>query len=94
MPAKTSAIFAALTLYPIAAWQTQAVFAQDDQPEPSYLADGTLASYKMILDLVVFGDGSSFGPKKSSESYEVLGMIQGIDDVKRTTEEAPANEQR
>jgi hypothetical protein len=31
------------------------------------------------LDLVVFADGSSSGPKHSSESDEVLGMFLGID---------------
>jgi hypothetical protein len=60
----------------------------------SYLSDGTPASYKIALDLIVFADGSTFGPKKSSESYEVLGMIQGIDDIKRLTEQSPANKQR
>ena len=45
----------------------------------SYLPDGTLASHTIILDLVVFADGSLFGPKQSSESDEVLGMFQGID---------------
>jgi hypothetical protein len=45
----------------------------------SYLPDGTLASYAITLDLVVFDDGSMFGPKQSSESDEVLGMFQGID---------------
>jgi len=43
------------------------------------LPDGTLASYTITLDLVVFADGSMFGPKWSSESDEVLGMFQGID---------------
>jgi hypothetical protein len=60
----------------------------------SYLDGGTPASYKITLDLVVFADGSTFGPKKSSESYEVLGMIQGIDDAKRMGEEAAANKER
>jgi|HubBroStandDraft_1064217.scaffolds.fasta_scaffold32694_1 hypothetical protein len=45
----------------------------------SYLADGTRASYKITLDLVVFADGSTFGPKKGGESNEVLGMLRGID---------------
>jgi hypothetical protein len=45
----------------------------------SYLPDGTLASYAITLDLVVFADGSMFGPKQSRESDEVLGMFQGID---------------
>jgi hypothetical protein len=45
----------------------------------SYLADGSRASYKITLDLVVFSDGSTFGPKKSRESDEVLGMFHGID---------------
>jgi hypothetical protein len=29
--------------------------------------------------VVVFADGSTFGPKKSQESDEVLGMFNGID---------------
>lgn len=45
----------------------------------SYLPDGTPASYTITLDLVVFADGSMFGPRHSSESDEVLGMFQGID---------------
>ncbi len=45
----------------------------------SHLPDGTLASYKIAVDLVVFADGSTFGPKKSQESDEVLGMFDGID---------------
>jgi hypothetical protein len=60
----------------------------------SHLADGTPASYTMTLDLVVFADGSTFGPIKSSESYEVLGMIQGIDDLKRVTEQGSASKLR
>jgi len=44
----------------------------------SYLLDGSLADYKIALDFVIFGDGSAFGPKKSRESDEVLGMIDGI----------------
>jgi len=48
----------------------------------SFLPDGSLASYKISLDLVVFADGSTFGPRKSAESEEVLGMIRGIDDAK------------
>jgi len=54
----------------------------------SYLADGTLASYEINVDLVVFADGSMFGPKRSPESYEVLGMLQGIDQVKNSNQEA------
>jgi hypothetical protein len=45
----------------------------------SYLPDGSRASYKITLDLVVFADGSTFGPKRSRESDEVLGMFRGID---------------
>jgi hypothetical protein len=54
----------------------------------SYLADGTLASYAIDVDLVVFADGSMFGPKRSPESYEVLGMLQGIDQVRNSNQEA------
>jgi hypothetical protein len=57
----------------------------------SYLPDGTLASYKITVDLVVFADGSTFGPKKSQESDEVLGMFDGIDTAKRTSQEVSAN---
>jgi hypothetical protein len=59
----------------------------------SHLADGTPAGYKITVDLVVFADGSTFGPKKSRESDEVLGMIQGIDDAKRLKEEASAKKE-
>jgi hypothetical protein len=45
----------------------------------SYLPDGSPADYTITLDLVVFADGSMFGPKKSGESDEVLGMLLGID---------------
>ena len=60
----------------------------------SYLPDGTPASYKINLDLVVFADGSTFGPKKSQESDEVLGILQGIDDAKRITQETSTNKPR
>ncbi len=58
----------------------------------SYLSDGTRASYKMNLDLVVFADGSTFGPKKSRESDEVLGMFHGIDAANLAASEASANQ--
>ena len=57
----------------------------------SHLADGTLASYKINVDLVVFADGSTFGPIKSAESEEVLGMIQGIDDAVRINQKVSTN---
>ena len=50
------------------------------------------ASYKMNLDLVVFADGSTFGPKKSRESDEVLGMFHGIDAANLAASEASANQ--
>jgi hypothetical protein len=53
----------------------------------SYLPDGSLASYTITLDLVVFADGSTFGPKKSQESEEVLGMFRGIDSAKLSSRE-------
>jgi hypothetical protein len=48
----------------------------------SHLPDGTLAAYSITLDFVVFADGTTFGPKKSRESDEVLGMFRGIDAAK------------
>jgi hypothetical protein len=45
--------------------------------------DGTLAKYSIIVDLVVYADGSIFGPKHSQESDEVFGMLQGIDAANR-----------
>jgi hypothetical protein len=57
----------------------------------SYLPDGTLASYKITVDLVVFADGSTFGPKKSQESDEVLGMFDGIDAANRIRQDVSAN---
>ncbi|HEY6389096.1 MAG TPA: hypothetical protein VIX91_25740 [Candidatus Acidoferrum sp.] len=56
----------------------------------SYLPDGSRASYKITLDLVVFADGSTFGPKKSRESDEVLGMFRGIDLMNLASHGAPA----
>jgi hypothetical protein len=53
--------------------------------------DGTLASYKISVDLVVFADGSTFGPKKSQESDEVLGMFDGIDAANRMRQEVSVN---
>jgi len=60
----------------------------------SYLADGSPASYKITLDLVVFADGTIFGPMHSQESAEVLGMIAGIDDAKRISAKLISNEPR
>jgi hypothetical protein len=60
----------------------------------SILPDGSLASYKITLDLVVFANGSIFGPMKSQESAEVLGMFDGIDDAKRMGREATGNKER
>jgi hypothetical protein len=57
----------------------------------SVLPDGSLASYKITLDLVVFANGSIFGPMKSQELAEVLGMFDGIDDAKRTSQDATGN---
>lgn len=59
----------------------------------SHLADGSLASYTIKLDLVVFADGSIFGPKKSQESDEVLGMLQGIDAANRASRETSVNKE-
>jgi hypothetical protein len=47
----------------------------------SYSSDGTLAKYTITLDFVVFADGSTYGPKESRESDEVLGMFRGIDET-------------
>jgi len=57
----------------------------------SHLADGSPAPYTINLDLVVFADGSTFGPKKSQESDEVLGMFQGIDAANLAGRESSAN---
>jgi hypothetical protein len=45
----------------------------------SYSSDGSLANYTITLDFVVFADGSTYGPRQSRESDEVLGMLRGID---------------
>jgi hypothetical protein len=58
----------------------------------SYLPDGTRASYQINLDLVVFADGSTFGPKKSRESDEVVGMFHGIDAANLSSIEKPPNQ--
>ncbi|HXW57478.1 MAG TPA: hypothetical protein VEJ67_17125 [Candidatus Cybelea sp.] len=60
----------------------------------SHLADGSLAAYEIGVDLVVFADGSTFGPKQSSESDEVLGMICGIDLANRSGDLSPDREER
>jgi hypothetical protein len=52
----------------------------------SYLPDGSLATYTITLDLVVFADGSTFGPRQSRESDEVLGMFLGIDTSNPTSQ--------
>jgi hypothetical protein len=54
----------------------------------SRMPDGSLANYKITVDLVVFADGSRFGPKKSVESDEVLGMFRGIDEANGLTHDA------
>ena len=59
----------------------------------SHLANGSLAIYTIFLDLVVFADGSTFGPKKSQESDEVLGMFQGIDAANLASRETSANKE-
>jgi hypothetical protein len=51
----------------------------------SYLSDGSPANYTISLDLVVFADGSMYGPKQSRESDEVLGMFLGIDTTNPTS---------
>ena len=51
----------------------------------SYASDGSPANYTITLDLVVFADGSMFGPKQSRESDEVLGMFLGIDTTNPTS---------
>jgi hypothetical protein len=53
----------------------------------SYLPDGTPAPYEISIDLVVFANGSTFGPKNSQESDEVVGMFQGIDRALRANQE-------
>jgi hypothetical protein len=57
----------------------------------SHLADGSPAPYTINLDLVVFADGSTFGPKKSPESDEVLGMFRGIDAANLAGRKTSAN---
>jgi hypothetical protein len=65
-----------------------------DPRKYSYLPDGTPANYKITLDMVAFADGSIFGPRKSQESDEVLGIIEGIDEAKHMSEEASAKKER
>jgi len=65
-----------------------------DSRKFSSLPDGRLADYKIDLDLVVFADGSTFGPKRSQESDEVLGMFDGIDGAKLTSREVAASKGR
>jgi hypothetical protein len=65
-----------------------------DPRKISVLPDGSLASYTITLDLVVFANGSIFGPMKSQESAEVLGMFDGIDDAKRLSHDSTTNKER
>jgi hypothetical protein len=60
----------------------------------SHLPDGTLATYEISVDLVVFADGTTFGPKKSQESDEVLGMFWGIDVAIHSSQGIPATEKQ
>ena len=60
----------------------------------SYLSNGGLASYRITLDLVVFANGTIFGPMHSQESAEVLGMFAGIDEAKRMSQTSAGNEER
>jgi hypothetical protein len=53
----------------------------------SYLEDGRRADYKITVDLVVFADGSIFGPMESRESAEVMGMVRGIDVARGANED-------
>jgi hypothetical protein len=59
----------------------------------SVLPDGSLASYKITPDLIVFADGSISGPMKSQESAKVLGMFEGIDDARRMRRDATGHKE-
>lgn len=40
---------------------------------------GIAATFAVDVDFVVFQDGSSWGPKELKESYDLAGMVRGID---------------
>jgi hypothetical protein len=56
----------------------------------THLPDGRLASYTIAVDMVAFADGTVFGPLKSGESQEVLGMLDGIDAVNQANRNTSA----
>jgi hypothetical protein len=45
-------------------------------------SDGALDTYEVTLDTVVLADGTVLGPRRSRESDELVGMIEGIGMVK------------
>lgn len=47
------------------------------------ILNGQPMAYKVSLDLVLFADGSKWGPVALPESQKFLGFVQGIDTVHR-----------
>ena len=41
-------------------------------------SDGELDTYTVTLDAVVLADGTTLGPRRSSEADELLGMVEGM----------------
>lgn len=44
--------------------------------------DDAPAVYKLTLDMVVLGDGRTFGPSRSPKSAELIGMLQAMSKIK------------
>ncbi|HWB87323.1 MAG TPA: hypothetical protein VG675_24485 [Bryobacteraceae bacterium] len=47
------------------------------------MVNGQLADYKLSLDLVLFEDGSRWGPQALPESQKFLGYVEGVDRTRK-----------
>lgn len=56
---------------------------QDHKPVPIKVdASGAPGSHGTVLDLVVFADGTTWGPGKTPQAAKLRGMIKGADAAK------------
>jgi hypothetical protein len=62
-------------LFPGASWSSGA-------RRLSVSSDGVPNDYQIKLDVVALANGKTLGPRRSKESDELLGMLQGIQDAK------------
>jgi len=63
------------------------------KPIPVPQAGGKLARYRIAIDLVMFSDGTHWGPINLRESDRLVGMINGIDVVLAKTRTTSTNPQ-